>query len=78
MLARREVIADQVANQEREQEKLAQTPEAGQARQERANCSWEGDDKLNSEDDVVRIVKERKEKERGQEKLERTSSATSK
>ena len=75
MLARREVIADQAANQEREQEGSAQTLES---RQERANCSWEGDDKLNSEDDVVRIVKERKEKDRGQEKLERTSRATSK
>jgi hypothetical protein len=68
MLARREVIADQAASQVEQNGKAPPPHESGSSQEKHAHVhrSWEGDDGLTSEDDVVRIVRERAQAEENQ------------
>lgn len=68
MLARREVIADQAAPQVEQNAKTPPSQETrrGEQKDEHGHHSWDGDDRLISEDDVVRIVKERARPEENQ------------
>lgn len=68
MLARREVIADQATPQVEQHAKSPPSQETRQSEQkdENSHNSWEGDERLTSEDDVVRIVRERARAEENQ------------
>lgn len=83
MLARREVIADQATPQIEQDAKspLPQESRRSEQKDEHGQNSWEGDDRLTSEDDVLRIVSERAradENQRGGRDGEERASANGK
>jgi len=68
MMARREVIADQMAPQVEQAAKAHPPNDRGRSQEKHrhGHHSWNGDNKLTSENNVLRIVKERAQAEQSQ------------